>query len=200
MIRALPTARRAPPAGRARRALGALLGLVASAGAAGGAAGLWGGCLLAGQSRTDTLQDAVHGMVDELRWARAEVAADRVAVAYRARFVRSREGWGDRIQIADCDLQNVRMARDEKSATAIVTVSWYALDAMDLRQTRIRQRWELVGGAFVLADERVIAGDASLLGSATEAGPGGTRAATGADPGGQTGTDPEDPRGPVATR
>jgi hypothetical protein len=127
--------------------------------------GTTGGCPFAGQSRSDTLQDAVHGMVDELRWARPELAADRVAVAYRARFLRSRQHWGERIQVADCDLLSVRLAHDERSATAVVAVSWYALDDMNLRQTRIRQRWELVGGAFVLTSEQVVGGDPSLLGA-----------------------------------
>lgn len=129
------------------------------------------GCLFQGQGRAEALADAVHGMVDETRWGRAELAADRVAPAFRERFVRAHARWGQTIEIADVDLATLRMARDEESATAILTVSWYALDTMDLATTNIRQRWEQVGGNYVLARETVISGDARLLDLAAPAAP-----------------------------
>ena len=129
------------------------------------------GCLLQGQGRAEALADAVHGMVDETRWGRAELAADRVAPAFRERFVKAHARWGQTIEIADVDLGTLRMARDEESATAILTVSWYALDTMDLATTQIRQRWEHKGGNYVLARESVIAGDARLLEFAQPAAP-----------------------------
>jgi len=129
------------------------------------------GCLLQGQGRAEALADAVHGMVDETRWGRAELAADRVAPAFRERFVQAHAKWGQSIEIADVDLATLRMASDEESATAILTVSWYALDTMDLATTQIRQRWEHKGGNYVLAREAVIAGDARLLERAAPAAP-----------------------------
>jgi hypothetical protein len=102
-------------------------------------------------------------MMDETRWGRAEHAADRVAPAFRERFVQAHTRWGAAIEIADVDLAELRMGRDEESATAILSVSWYALDTMELSTTRLRQRWEQDHGSFVLARESVIAGDARLL-------------------------------------
>lgn len=110
-------------------------------------------------------------MVDETRWGRAELAADRVAPAFRERFVQAHAKWGQSIEIADVDLATLRMASDEESATAILTVSWYALDTMDLATTQIRQRWEHKGGNYVLAREAVISGDARLLERAAPATP-----------------------------
>jgi len=110
-------------------------------------------------------------MVDETRWGRAELAADRVAPAFRERFVQAHAKWGQSIEIADVDLATLRMASDEESATAILTVSWYALDTMDLATTQIRQRWEHEGGNYVLAREAVIGGDARLLERAAPAAP-----------------------------
>ena len=129
------------------------------------------GCLLQGQGRAEALADAVHGMVDETRWGRAELAADRVAPAFRERFVQAHAKWGQSIEIADVDLGTLRMASDEESATAVLTVSWYALDTMDLATTQIRQRWEHKGGNYVLAREAVIGGDARLLERAAPAAP-----------------------------
>jgi hypothetical protein len=120
-------------------------------------------CSLTHQGRMNALSDAVHDMVDETRWGRADLAADRVAPAFRARFVRAHAGWGERIEIADLDVSAMRMARDEESATAVLTVQWYALDTMDLATTRIRQRWERSGNHFVLAGETILAGDPRLL-------------------------------------
>lgn len=129
------------------------------------------GCLFQGQGRAEALSDAVHGMVDETRWGRAELAADRVAPAFRERFAQAHARWGQSIEIADVDLATLRMASDEKSATAILAVSWYALDTMDLATTQIRQRWEEVNGNYVLARETVIGGDARLLEIAAPAEP-----------------------------
>jgi len=111
----------------------------------------------------NALSDAVHDMVDETRWGHADLAADRVAPAFRARFVRAHAGWGERIEIADLDVSTMRMARDEESATAVLTVQWYALDTMDLATTRVRQRWTRSGSHFVLAGETILAGDPRLL-------------------------------------
>ncbi len=121
------------------------------------------GCLLQGQGRTAALTDAVHDMMDETRWGRAELAADRVAPAFRARFVQAHARWGQGIEIADLDVSMLRMAQDEESATAILTVNWYSLDTMELSTTRVRQRWEQSGNSFVLARESVVSGDARLL-------------------------------------
>ena len=121
------------------------------------------GCLFQGQGRAEALADAVHGMLDETRWGRAELAADRVAPAFRARFVQAHARWGQGIEIADVDLAMLRMARDEESATAILSVSWYALDTMELSTTRVRQRWEQARGGYVLARETILSGDPRLL-------------------------------------
>jgi len=121
------------------------------------------GCSLTHQGRMNALSDAVHDMVDETRWGHADLAADRVAPAFRARFARAHAGWGERIEIADLDVSTMRMARDEESATAVLTVQWYALDTMDLATTRVRQRWTRSGSHFVLAGETILAGDPRLL-------------------------------------
>lgn len=127
---------------------------------------LLAGCLSDPNSASDRLGDAVYGLVNEVRWGRADLASDRVDPQFRARFVAAHQGWGERVTVADCDVENLEMQRDERRATAVLAVSWYRSDAMDLRLTRVRQEWRQVNRTYVLARERVVSGDASLLASA----------------------------------
>ena len=113
-------------------------------------------------SASDRLGDSVYGLVNAVRWGRPDLATDRVDPGFRARFVAAHAAWGDRITVADCDVEDLQIARNEKSATAIIAVSWYGPDA-DLRLTRVRQEWKAQDRIYVLTRETVLSGDQSLL-------------------------------------
>ena len=122
------------------------------------------GCVGDPNSASDRLGDSVYGLVNAVRWGRPDLATDRVDPGFRRRFVAAHAAWGDRITVADCDVEDLQIARDEKRATAIIAVSWYGPDA-DLRLTRVRQEWKSVGRIYVLTRETVVSGDQSLLAS-----------------------------------
>ena len=120
------------------------------------------GCFGDTNSASDRLGDAVYGLVNAVRWGRADLATERVDPGFRARFTAAHAAWGERITVADCDVEDLAIARDEKHATAVIAVSWYGPDE-DLRLTRVRQDWKAVDRVYVLTREVVLSGDGSLL-------------------------------------
>jgi len=120
------------------------------------------GCLSDTNSASDRLGDAVYGLVNAVRWGRADLATDHVDAGFRTRFVAAHAAWGDRITVADCDVENLEISRDEKHATSIVVVSWYGPE-QDLRLSRVRQEWKAIDRMYVLTRETVVSGDVALL-------------------------------------
>ncbi|MBK8171351.1 MAG: hypothetical protein IPK60_13535 [Sandaracinaceae bacterium] len=107
--------------------------------------------------------DAVQGLNDETRWGKTTLAADRVVPAFREQFLVNHEGWGSRIQIAECDLVSLRLGEDEASATSIMNISWYRSDTMEVAQSTLRQTWQEIGRNFALIEEEVVSGDESIF-------------------------------------
>lgn len=124
-----------------------------------------GGCLFQHFSPAQKLTDQAHALNDETRWARIDLATQRVAPEYRAAFLASHRAWGHEVQIADADMTNVVLDGDEEGATSVVTVSWYDRATMEVRSTTVRQHWVHRDGGFLLDDERVVGGDEALLAS-----------------------------------
>jgi hypothetical protein len=121
------------------------------------------GCVFQNISSGELLRDSVVGLNDAARWARLDLAAERVSPEFRARFVGSRRGWGRRLQIADVEMLDLRLHDDGDHATSEVEVSWYALTTMTLHSTVLRQQWEKEGMGFVLTGEEILGGDRALL-------------------------------------
>ncbi len=124
---------------------------------------LLAGCMLQNVAPTERLGDAVNGITDETRWGRVDLAAQRVDPRFRAHFSASHTRWGRQIQIADAEVTQMTLADDGNSAVSVVAVSWYQLDAMDLRLSVVEQRWKRNGNEFVLSRERIVDGDNTLL-------------------------------------
>ena len=122
-----------------------------------------GGCLLDQNSPSTLLRDQVYGLNDEVRFARLDLASERVAPSYRQTFLRSHARWGGEVRIAEQDMAHIRLAEDSDSATSVVTVSWYDLNTMTVRRTVIRQRWVRSGESFALAGETLLGGEEGLL-------------------------------------
>lgn len=123
----------------------------------------YGGCMFQHLAPTQQLTEQVYAYNDETRWARIDLAADRVAPAYRATFAVSHARWGSEIQIADTDLTRVQLAGDEETAMSLVTVSWYDSATMLVRGSVLRQRWVSTPNGFLLTGEEVVGGDETLL-------------------------------------
>lgn len=127
------------------------------------AAGLvLGGCLFQHFSPAQQLTEQAYALNDEARWARIDLASERVAPRYRAAFLSSHREWGARIQIADADMTNVVLGEDD-TATSLVRVSWYDVTTMEAHATTLRQRWIKTDGGYLLDGEEVIGGDEALL-------------------------------------
>lgn len=121
------------------------------------------GCIFQNLSPTRQLTDQVYALNDETRWARVDLATERVAPAYRETFLMAHRMWGHDIQIADSDTTHVHISDDMQTATSLVTISWYGRSTLDLRATVLRQHWAFTGGGFALDEETVVGGDADLL-------------------------------------
>ena len=126
------------------------------------------GCFADTNSASDRLGDAVYGLVNAVRWGRADLATELVDPGFRARFIAAHAAWGDRITVADCDVETMEIARNERRASAIVAVSWYGPDS-ELHLTRVAQEWKAVDRAYMLTRETVLSGDDSLLARAETA-------------------------------
>ena len=123
------------------------------------------GCILENLSGTRQLTDQVYALNDEIRWARIDLATERVAPDYRPTFLAQHRLWGHDIQIADSDTTHVQISDDSDSATSLVTLSWYDERTMELHTTVIQQRWVKDGdmGAFQLDLVRIVGGHPGLL-------------------------------------
>src|SRR5690348_5365594 len=114
------------------------------------------GCFLQNINATERLQDQVYAFNDETRWGRVDLAAQRVAPDYRQSFLQTHHGWGTEIQISDAELTNLQIANDSESATALVFVSWYDMQTMEVHGTTLRQRWTKSAGPYQLAGEDIV--------------------------------------------
>lgn len=124
---------------------------------------LLGSCFLQNQSAIARLGDSVHGLADETRWGRTELAVDRVAPDYREAFLQSHRRWGRDFQIADHDIQRMLIDGETDNATVVVTVSWYDMRSMEANLTTIEQKWVAVGRTFILNSEQVLEGNPILI-------------------------------------
>jgi len=122
-----------------------------------------GGCMIQNLSPVSALTDEVYAINDESRWARIDLATERVMPEYREAYLTSHREWGHDIQIADSDTTHVTISDDEDSAISIVTISWYDQRTMELYQTVIRQRWTHTDNGFRLDQERIVGGSDRLL-------------------------------------
>lgn len=123
------------------------------------------GCILQNLSSSERLRDAVVGFNDECRWARNDLAVQRVVPDFRGDFRLSHFAWGRSIQIADSEIVNVDASSDEDGGAAIsfVAIRWYGTNGMILADTVLRQDWTKVRGGYMLVREQVIEGDERLL-------------------------------------
>ena len=122
-----------------------------------------GSCFLQNQAAVARLGDSVNGLADETRWGRTELAVDRVATEYRAKFLESHRRWGRDFQIADTDIQRMLIDEETDNATVVVIVSWYDMRSMEANLTTIQQKWITAGRGFILESEEVVEGNAALI-------------------------------------
>ena len=122
-----------------------------------------GGCIFQNLSTSRQLTDQVYAFNDEIRWARIDLATERVAPDYRTEFVLAHRMWGHDIQIADADMTHVQIADDSETATSLVTFAWYDERTMRLHSTVVQQRWTKTDDNFLLAGEEIVGGDETLL-------------------------------------
>ena len=121
------------------------------------------GCIFQHLSPEAQLTDEAHAYNDEVRWARIDLAAQRVHPDYRATFLTSHAAWGTDIQIADVDMTNVTFDDGQTTATTRVQVAWYDQRTMEVTGTVLTQHWQMTENGFRLDDETIVAGDEGLL-------------------------------------
>ena len=121
------------------------------------------GCIFQALSPERQLTDQVHALNDEARWARIDLASERVSPEYRETFLLSHAAWGGDVQIADADLTNVTLAAGNGSATSRVSMSWYDQRTLLVSSSVLVQEWTFTENGFLLAGESIVAGDERLL-------------------------------------
>jgi hypothetical protein len=124
---------------------------------------LLSGCIFQNLSDTRRLQDTVYQFNDETRWARIDLASQRVSPDYRARFLLAHRMWGHDIAIADVDPTNIQMAEEGDSASSQVTVTWYDQRTMELHSSVLTQHWVKTDNGYLLDSETIIGGSDDLL-------------------------------------
>ncbi|MCA9581849.1 MAG: hypothetical protein KC416_08640 [Myxococcales bacterium] len=133
--------------------------------------GLWAvlasGCMFQSLTPAAQLRDAVQDLNESARWSRLDLAQQRVARTYTARFMHSRSEWGKRVQIADLDVKALKY--DEDDCESLVSISWYNQADMTLRNSVLKQTWEKDGTKFALVSESVVEGDKTILVASAEA-------------------------------
>ena len=121
------------------------------------------GCIFQHLAPEQQLTDQAYAYNDEVRWARIDLAAQRVHPDYRATFLASHAQWGGDVQIADCDMTNVVLSDGQTRATTRVQVAWYDQRSMEVTGTVLAQHWTMTENGFLLEREEIVAGDPTLL-------------------------------------
>lgn len=122
------------------------------------------GCIFQNVGSEEKLRDAVVGYNDETRWNRLDLAQQRVIPTKRGEFRLRHHRWGRDIQIADMDILDVQVSGEEQeNAISIVQIRWYDQRTMLIADTIVAQEWERVTGGYILVDEQVREGNATLL-------------------------------------
>ncbi len=124
---------------------------------------LLGGCIFQNLTPTRQLQDTVYQLNDETRWARIDLASQRVTDDYRVHFLLAHRAWGHDIAIADIDPTNIQVDDDSEHARSLVTVTWYSQSTMELARTVITQQWNRTDNGYRLASETIVGGDEQLF-------------------------------------
>ncbi|MGE0784708.1 MAG: hypothetical protein AB7S26_03395 [Sandaracinaceae bacterium] len=124
---------------------------------------LLSGCIFQNLSSARVLQDTVYQLNDEARWARIDLASQRVTRDYRAAFLLSHRAWGHDVAIADIDATTIDMGDGEDTARSLVTVTWYDQRTMELSNTVLTQQWVRVDGSYFLDGETIVGGNEDLF-------------------------------------
>src|SRR5581483_5478854 len=115
-----------------------------------------------------TLDETATLFHDDLRWGRLPAAETSVDGRLRAAFSAHHRGWGSQVQLMDMDVEGIRAAPG--AGTVRMRVQWtHGADSTDVRESLIEEQWEVVGGAWRLRNESVLAGDPGIFGPTTAA-------------------------------
>jgi hypothetical protein len=120
------------------------------------------GCTLANLTPQSRFSDATFELNDAARWGQLDIASERVAPEYRARFLARRRGWSEGVSIAEADVVHMRIDREKDRAYSVVNVSWMN-DGITLRKSVIAQTWKSDRSHFWLSEETIKSGDPALF-------------------------------------
>jgi hypothetical protein len=119
--------------------------------------GIASGCGAAQRNGEDSLGEALRSYNEGVRWQRYAIAATRVPVKERSKFVEEMDRRSEEMRITDYEVVRVD-ARGPREARVHVKWGWYRDDEQVLRQTHATQTWERHGKTWLMVDEAKLRG------------------------------------------
>ena len=116
------------------------------------------GCVSGILNDRDRLKMALEEYNDGLRWGRVESSCAHLPEAERQKFAeRFAQLQGD-LEVMDYEVQRLQWDRDHGTATVRVDVSWSLKRRGIVERSVMEQRWQEVGGGWMLVQQRRIGG------------------------------------------
>ena len=120
------------------------------------------------QGPLQRLTDSAYDMNVATRFGRMDVALPYVAAEAQPQFARHHALWGGSVRVVDLEIVGIRALGEDDVAVDLV-VSWHRIDEMMIRQSQVRQHWQLERDDWRLVEEQRAGGDPGLFAGPSEA-------------------------------
>jgi hypothetical protein len=107
----------------------------------------------------DNLNEAVLLFNEGVRWGRLQEVMPRLAPDNTAHFLEMHEGFGKEVKVSDYEIINTNVDWEKQTAVVMVKVTWYRITQMEEFTTVISQRWEEIGGEWMMMAETYQTGE-----------------------------------------
>ena len=128
---------------------------------------LWSGCISGmGYSTEDRVTAAAREYGPGVRWGRLEDAAIHLKVEQKKRFYEKHKEVEDELEINDWEMISLDVDKSDKKrtrATARCEYQWTLKHEGLLQKTSTEQKWEELGGRWILVSETRTKGKSLML-------------------------------------
>jgi hypothetical protein len=121
------------------------------------------GCVTPAQQRVELLGQNVREWNADVRWARYENAAASLPPDEAKSFLKRVDQVEKDLIIADFEVVNIKVGEPSTKATVIVRFEWYSQSRPIVSSSVIEQRWEFIGGVWMVQDQKRLRGERFAL-------------------------------------